>query len=162
MSLFSQPAHHEQGLQMGLSPGDIRAREAFVKEYLVDYDAYKACLRCGYLEAYAKERSVTYLSDPYVAWLVKESQDKTSEDGDILKNRVIQGLVREANNHGEGSSHSARVTALKVLAEVYGIEAKKSANQNAGGVMVVPAITNVDDWEAAAVGQQEALKNGAT
>lgn len=145
---------------MGLTPGEMHARDKFVEQYLIDYDAYKACLRCGYLEAYAKERSVTLMADPYVAWALQKRQDTHAEDADVLKNRVVQGLVREANNYGEGSSHTARVTALKQLAEIYGVEAKKGQGNNPGGVMIVPAISNVDDWESAAVQQQEDLKNG--
>ncbi|MEG0324025.1 MAG: hypothetical protein RR619_08515, partial [Raoultibacter sp.] len=81
-------------------------------------------------------------------------------DEQLERRRIIEALKAEAYNKGPGSSASARVTALKQLALIYGMEAPKKASVDvkaASGVMVVPMIASVENWENAATETQNKL-----
>lgn len=90
-----------------------------------------------------------------------ESIDFTPHTPELDQQRIISALMREAHNTGPGSSHAARVTALGQLMKIYNMDKsddKDTTINNNGGVMIVPAVGSVDDWEAQASGQQAELK----
>jgi hypothetical protein len=144
-------------------------RDRFVAQYLVDYDAYKACIRIGYTPPFAKEFSNRFLNEQYVLTKIAETEGTKGEvkpDEEAEKKRIIAGLWREANNLGYGSSQSARVAALAKLSAFYGMDAPtKSKTELTGadgqplnaGVFVVPGLMTTEDWERQAQAQQEAL-----
>lgn len=144
-------------------------RDLFVKEYLEDYDPFAACLRCGFMRSFAAEYATKFMGEPYVRQQLQimqhvETNIAPSED-EYNKKRIMNGLFREANFRGEGSSHSARVAALAKLAALHGMEPKGTgpadANVHRGGVMSVPAIASLDAWEETAVASQERLVHNA-
>ena len=124
----------------------------FVTEYLFDFNARAACQRIGYAADVAFSMAEHFLRDPGTQRAIREAQE-TDEIPIGMKGRIVNGLVREANYYGEDSSASARVSAWKQLSNIYGLD--DEANKDAGEiiespVMVVPAIANVEDWEAQA------------
>lgn len=138
--------------------------DRFVVEYLRDYDAVGACLRLGYGAEHARTLAGQFIQYPYVASRIRdvEEADKDEDDeSEIIRKRVKAGLLREANNFGEGSSQSARVAALMALGKIAGMESSKVEHTHRGGVMLVPAtVTDVDDvkqWEDNAMGNQDKL-----
>lgn len=151
-----------------LSQSEIETRDRFVAEYLVDYDAYKACIRIGYSPAYAKDFCVRFMAEPYVLNKIKATEFDPSAPVDIEqeKKKVLAGLWREANNFGAGSSQAARVAALSKLSAFYGMDApKKTQTEVTGpdgqplgaGVFVVPGAVTLEDWAEQAAKQQEEL-----
>lgn len=143
-------------------------RDLFITEYLVDFDETKASLRCGFQFQFATEYGRKFLEEPYVQRRISEIRTLANRDEEQVteynKRRIIEQLLAEAYYKGKGSSQAARVAALRELKDFYGMggaSARKSAagaNGPAGGVMVVPAIANVEDWEATAQASQAALR----
>lgn len=153
------------------SPQEKALRDLFVTEYLVDYDGWKAAMRCGFNKQFAIEYSKKFLGEPYVQQRISQIRTLAPRNEEALgkynKRRVEEQLLVEAHNHGPGSSQAARVAALKTLSDIYGmgsaaqarIALANGAGVIAGGVMVVPVIANVDDWESTAMSNQKALQD---
>lgn len=146
-----------------LNPREKALRDLFVSEYLVDYDAVRACQRCGFVHQFAIDFARKFMEEPYVQQqlnAVKFQNVPEQAMADYDKKRIRTGLMAEAHYRGPGSSHSGRVAALGKLASLYGMDAPKKSEQtiiNRGGVMAVPGIAALDDWEAAASASQDAL-----
>jgi hypothetical protein len=93
--------------QSGLTPRQRR----FVEEYLVDLNATQAAIRAGYSARTANEQGARLLANASVAAVVQSAQLARSERIQLVQDDVLRGLYREATRMGDGSSHSARVTA---------------------------------------------------
>lgn len=143
-------------------------RDRFVEEYMVDYNAQAAAARIGYNASISKEYGARFMQEPYVLQQIKlKSTTPTDESPDVMKQRIIQGLLREANYFGAGSTASARVAALGRLATIQGLDAPSRSRTeltgadgqplNAGGVFVVPGLMTTEEWEQAAKAQQAQL-----
>ncbi len=145
-------------------------RDLFVNEYLVDYNAVSAAVRCGYNQVYAREMSVRFMHCPYVMQQITlKQQSQEIESDDAMKKRVISGLIRESNYTGPGCSAGARVAALAKLAAIQGMDAPTRTKTEltgpdgqplSGGIFVVPGLVTVEDWEKAAEEQQAKLVAG--
>lgn len=149
---------------------ELQLRELFVKEYLVDYDAIGAAIRCGYNRGIAKEYAVRFMEEPHVLRLIakQEAAPESEEAEDAMRRQIIAGLKREANYRGAGSSQAARVAALAKLAHLAGMEpAKTIKNEHTGangealqGQIVIPGVMTPEQWAVAAEQQQADLVAG--
>ena len=151
-----------------LSKSEMDLRDRYVQEYVVDYDAYAACIRLGYQPAYAKEFCVRFMNEPYVLNKLKQQETIGDEQDDetTQKRKIVSALWREANNKGAGSSQAARVAALSKLSAFYGMDAAirtkteltgKDGKPLGEGVFVVPGLATAAEWAAEAEQQQEEL-----
>lgn len=104
-------------------PAEIEVRQRFVAEYVIDHDGRLAALRIGFNANFAVDYAKKFLSEPYVQQLIKAHLYAVENDPEFNKKRVMAALFKEANNHGPGSSHSARVSALAKLTSVLGMDA---------------------------------------
>ena len=102
----------------------------FVEEYLIDLNATQAAIRAGYSKKTANEQGSQLLAKLSVRQAVAEAQAIRSERSAITQDEVIQGLKKEATLEGEGSSHSARVSAWAHLGKHFGMFTN---NLNLGG-----------------------------
>ena len=141
-------------------------RDRFVDEYLVDYSPLNAARRVGFSNAFAEEYSKRFMTEPYVRQRIKKLETSSTVDEDDLeeynKKRIRAQLMREA--HDQFSTGAARVAALGKLMSMYGMDAPTRIQQeieHRGGVMRVPAIASLDDWERTAMAQQTALTESA-
>ena len=138
-------------------------RDLFVSEYLVDYDAVRACQRCGFNHQFAVDFARKFMEEAYVQQQINAVKFQNIPEHDLAeydKKRIRTGLMAEAHYRGPGSSHAGRVSALAKLASFYGMDAPKKVEQsitNRGGVMAVPGIAKLDDWEQAASASQDKL-----
>ena len=109
----------------GLTKRERDIRDRFVTEYIVDYNAFQAALRCGYQEAYATDYSQKFMREPYVQQQIVKRQEELGETGEEAqhKKRIIAGLYKNANDYGPGSSHGGRVAAYNTLIKMLGLEA---------------------------------------
>ncbi len=105
-------------------------QKLFVEEYLIDLNATQAAIRAGYSARNADKIGSELLGKTRVAEAVKAAQQARSERTEITQDEVIQGLKKEATLEGEGSSHSARVSAWAHLGKHLGIF---TDNLNLGG-----------------------------
>jgi hypothetical protein len=155
-------------MQSELSPREKALRDEFIKQYLVDLDGWAAAIRVGFLRSVAAQYATMLLEEPYVRREItrlqmEEQADPTTKDA-FDRRMVRASLMREAHAKGPGSSHAARVQALAKLCnilEMDGAVKVKSEVTHKGGVMVVPGIASVEDWEKAATASQEQLVQNA-
>ena len=111
---------------MSLTP----KQACFVEEYLIDLNATQAAIRAGYSAKTANEQGAQLLAKLSIRQAVAEAQAIRSKRTEITQDEVIQGLKKEATLEGEGSSHSARVSAWAHLGKHLGIF---TDNLNLGG-----------------------------
>ena len=148
---------------------DAHQAQAFAKSYLIDFDAIAAQWRLGWVDEdtpppTARNRGYALKNHPLVQEALKGYLDRLTESDIVSRNRVLMGLLEEANYKDSGASHSARVAAWGKLATLLGFEAEKPKGENedaklpAGGVLLIPYQPNIEDWEASAMGQQKQLK----
>ena len=96
-------------------------QQRFVGEYLVDLNATQAAIRAGYSERTAYSIGHENLKKPEIQKAIRERQENLAENLEVTQQMVINGLYAEANFHGEGASHSARITAWGLLAKHLGM-----------------------------------------
>lgn len=101
-----------------LSAKEKALRDAFVREYLIDYDAVKAAIRLGFKSSVADTYAGRFMSESYVLRQIAHKQHNNGNIQDVIRNT----LLKEANYYGPGSSASARVSAIAQLAKNEGIE----------------------------------------
>ena len=156
-------------LEPELSPTEKSLRDLFVNEYLVDYSPISAAQRCGFQHAFAKDYAIKFMQEAYVQKQIKnveQSKPAAGEDKEeeYDKRRIKKKLLEEAFFTGAGSSHAARVSALGKLAAIYGMDAPLKSEQTVthkGGVLMVPAISDVNSWETVAQESQQKLVQDA-
>lgn len=147
-----------------MTPTEAGIRLRFVNEYMFDWDCVKAAIRVGYPKAKAREVSEIFMAEPVVQRLIAEQSRNFDAAKNVTLGYVVSGLLKEANREGAGSSHAARVAAWEKTAKVLGLGAANTvdSNVNVSGVMVVPAPTTPDAWEAVAAKSQADLKADVT
>ena len=154
----------EGALASQLSASERVLRDRFVGEYLKDYDAFGAALRAGFMSTMAKDYASKFLEEPYVqseiARLERAAAEDPKAEEEQRKRFILASLTREANYRGPGSSHAARVAALAKLGnflDMDGVQKTKNEHLHRGGVMAVPGIASLEEWEKAARTSQETL-----
>ncbi|MFO1268568.1 MAG: terminase small subunit [Rubrivivax sp.] len=90
-------------------------QQRFVEEYLVDLNASAAARRAGYSVRTAEWQGPQLLGKPHVASAVAARRAELQAETGITQRMVLDGLRREAEFDGEGSSHAARVAAWSWL-----------------------------------------------
>lgn len=113
----------ERVLQPSLSPAEKQLRDRFVEQYIIDYDSYGACLRVGFVKSVACHYAAELMDDPYVRRQITARERTKAENPEIEKierARMVEALlIKEATNISGEAKHSARVTALGLLAKMY-------------------------------------------
>ncbi len=158
----------EEAMARELSAAERLARDRFVEQYMLDYDKVAAALRCGYGPSFAMAYADKFIQEPYVQQRIKKLEISDPENADTeeeqTKRMIRAGLLREAHYRGPGSSQSARVNALTKLGAMYGMDAnsrEQSDLANRGGVIMVPEIADVTQWEEGAGDYQKQLQKSA-
>ena len=90
----------------------------FVDEYLIDLNATQAAIRAGYKNGEIGRQIITKNN---VLEAIQAAQAKLSERTLVTQDMVINGLLKETKLEGEGSSHSARVSAWAHLGKHLGM-----------------------------------------
>lgn len=99
----------------------------FVEEYLIDLNATQAAIRAGYKSGDIGRQIIT---KTHVLEAIEQAQAKLSEETLVTQKMVIEGLLSEAKLSGEGSSHSARVSAWAHLGKHLGMFVEKVESKN--------------------------------
>ena len=114
---------------------DLTPKQArFVEEYLLDLNATQGAIRAGYSAKTAEVQGSRLLGNVKVREAVEAGMKARSKRTEITQDEVIQGLKKEATLEGEGSSHSARVSAWAHLGKHLGMF---TDNLNLGGEVTV-------------------------
>lgn len=98
-------------------------KERFVDEYLIDLNASAAVRRAGSTckDSSLKQTGHIMLKDPAVARAIEKAMAERAKRTKVDQDLVIRGLLAEARNQGEGSTHSARVQAWTMLGKHLGM-----------------------------------------
>lgn len=144
-----------------------RAQEdLFAEEYCVDFDPIAAALRSGVPRLQAKQKAKLFLQDRAVLVAIQKRIDDMLPEQIVTPQRVLAGLMREGRT---AFLDGVRVQALKeaytILRDTQESEYRNTQRKDAdekkrrgSGVMVVPGMPALTDWEAAAREQQAKLK----
>lgn len=137
-------------------------RDRFVEEYLVDFSPLNAARRVGFAAVFAEQWAKKLMGESYVRKRMEDYKHRTNIDEDTRddydRRRVRAQLMREA--HDAFSTGSARVAALGKLMSLLDMDSPLKVDSNVthrGGVMMVPAIAGLDEWERAAMASQQEL-----
>lgn len=109
-------------LAPNLSEEEKALRDMFVIEYVKDYDAFQACIRLGFMAAYANEYSQRFLEEPYVQQQIAAVQRKQQLGDDDQREQdrmLIMSVLRQALQNGP---YASRVAAAKQLAVMHGLD----------------------------------------
>ncbi len=108
----------------------------FVQEYLIDLNATQAAIRAGYSKKTARQVASENLSKPDIQRAIEEAQQVRAGRTGLTQDAVVQGLLKEAEFKGEGSSPAARVSAWAHLGRHLGMFKDKTAFDGALTVIV--------------------------
>lgn len=146
-------------------PPTDRERELydrFAAEYLYDQNATLAASRCGFQAGFAVEYGKQLITKSYVQRKIAElrlrpADSKADRDFDrTLTVNTYRSIAADPYQKG-----AARVAAAAKLALLHGFNAPTKAqldiNASRGGVVLLPGIAKLEDWEAAAAASQAAL-----
>lgn len=141
-----------------LTEAEIAMRNRFAREYVIDYDAFKACLRIGFTKPAALKWATTLLNEGYTNRKIKELELKKGEESDSQKQEdvgIVMSVLREAAQNGP---FNTRVSAAATLAKILGMDKEaKTDDEIKGGVLMIPEIADVTQWEIIATESQKQL-----
>ena len=115
-------------------------QQRFVDEYLIDLNATQAAIRAGYSAKTADKKGPALVGNSRIAAAIEAKKRERSERVELTQDAVIQGLLKEANLTGKGSSHSARVAAWAHLGKHLGMFAEQVEVKQTARVHIVEEI----------------------
>lgn len=105
---------------MAASDGLNERQRKFVEAFLACGNASEAYRQAGYECKNDKDvhgAAARLSANVSVAAAIAEGRKKITEQAELTQQMVVDGLLTEARRTGEGTSHSARVSAWKALGE---------------------------------------------
>ena len=110
-------------------------QQRFVDEYLIDLNATQAAIRAGYSPKTAEQQGFQLLKKTSVSDAIEQAQQERQKRTMVTQDDVIRGLLTEAEWQGEGSSHSARVSAWAHLGKHLNMFTDKIDHTSSDGSM---------------------------
>lgn len=110
-------------------------QQRFVDEYLIDLNATQAAIRAGYSPKTAEQQGFQLLKKTSVSEAIEQAQQERQKRTLVTQDDVIRGLLTEAEWQGEGSSHSARVSAWAHLGKHLNMFTDKIDHTSSDGSM---------------------------
>ena len=110
-------------------------QQRFVDEYLIDLNATQAAIRAGYSEKTAYSIGDENLKKHEIKKAIEQAQQERQKRTLVTQDDVIRGLLTEAEWQGEGSSHSARVSAWAHLGKHLNMFTDKIDHTSSDGSM---------------------------
>ena len=117
-----------------------KKQQLFIQEYLIDLNATAAAQRAGYKDGNYGRQLLTL---PNVSEAIMASMKERAAALHITSEWVVERLIQEATDHGEGSSQAARIRALELLGKHLGMFEDRL--HLSGKVAVVSADDLTDD-----------------
>lgn len=126
---------------------ELTSRQArFVEEYLVDSNGTQAAIRAGYAVKGARMQGSRLLAYANVRTEIDKRSQERSETLMVTREIVLQGLLDEAHDKGEGSSQSARVGAWAHIGKHLGMfRDQVDHNVNGGIAHTIRVVFDDDD-----------------
>jgi len=137
--------------------------DKYIIEYVFDKDEEKAAIRMGISRVYAKSIAKNFVDTPYFQIKLKEysiEKDALLDDADLLRREIVRNLIDVMKYNGENASQSARISSAKEISAIMGLAAKQQLSNEdefANGVMVLPSLLPIDEWNSQSIASQAAL-----
>lgn len=114
----------------GLTEKEIEVRKRWVKEYLKDFDAKRACLRIGYAWSACDRMAELFEADSWTQRHLQEQKEQQAADQFEKDKQLIIQTLRQCVAHGP---YQSRISAARELAKIIGLgkEEDKSMSQEA-------------------------------
>lgn len=119
-----------------LSEREIAVRDFFVAEYQKDNDPYRACIRMGFLAAFAPDQAKAFMNDGYVLRKLAFLQSQANNPSDADKAEMLANL-RWLSFNGTPAS---RAMATKQYMEAQGYIKKNEDGAEAHAAALVDAL----------------------
>jgi len=92
------------------------SEEMFVKEYLIDLNATRACIRAGYNPRSARTQGSRLLRDnPEIVKAVQAEMDRRAKKTRITAERVLEGIARIADAAERAEKYNEALKAFELL-----------------------------------------------
>lgn len=104
-------------LEPALTEKEVILRDAFVAEYLKDFDAYQACLRLGFQATYAVQWANTLFNDGYVQRKITfmTRTPENSPEQEAHDRAMVEVTLRKVMQRGSDSARVAAVREFRAL-----------------------------------------------
>jgi len=132
---------------MPLNPRQLK----FVERYLATGNATQSYIDAGYTKDHeaARRNSSRLLTNADVCAAVEEARRKANESSGITAEWYARRVKLEAEREDKGSSHAARVSALKLAGDLLGVgELHKHQHSGPGGGAIPLANLSDDDLDS--------------
>lgn len=106
----------QQRFERPLNEREQRVRDYFVSEYMKDFDAFRACIRMGFLAAFAVDQAKVFMQDGYVLRKIEHMTRQVPVANDQDKAEMLANLRWLAHN----GPPAVRATATKTYMEAQG------------------------------------------
>ena len=107
-------------------------RQAFVANYLLDFNATQAAIRAGYSPRSAPITGHRLLNDANVMAALATGREKQAAQTKITQDDVLHMLEREATAGDFASPNTARIRAIELLAKIHGMLTDKVQVEQTG------------------------------
>ena len=119
-----------------LTGPEMAVRDMFVNEYQKDNDPYRACIRMGFLAAFAPDQAKIFMTDGYVLRKLSYLNAQAAAPSDSDRAEMLANL-RWLSLNGTASS---RATATKLYMEAQGYIKKNENGDDARAAALVDAL----------------------
>lgn len=132
------PSMDPQRTEPVLSEREIAVRDMFVGEYLKDFDAYRACIRMGFLAAFAVDQAKAFMQDGYVLRKVEFLTRSAVLDPEADKQAMLANLRWLAHN----GTPASRASATKLYMEAQGYIERDGNGEEQRTAQLIDALAN--------------------
>lgn len=119
-----------------LNEREIAVRDLFVTEYMKDNDPYRACIRMGFLAAFAPDQAKVFMNDGYVLRKLAYLQQQAQSPNDQDKAEMLANLRWLCFN----GTPASRAQATKQYMEAQGYVKKNEDGAEAYAATLVDAL----------------------
>lgn len=119
-----------------LTESEMAVRDLFVTEYQKDNDPYRACIRMGFLAAFAPDQAKAFMNDGYVLRKLAYLQQQANNPSDQDKAEMLANLRWLCFN----GTPASRAQATKQYMEAQGYVKKNEDGAEAYAASLVDAL----------------------
>ena len=135
------PAMDQGRLEQPLTDKQTAVRDTFVGQYMKDFDAYRACIRMGFLSAFAIDMAKMFMSDGYTLRKIEHLTRSAQLDEEEDKQAMLANYRYLAFN----ASGAVRAAATAKYMEAKGYVQKDSSGVEAVADKLIAALSDFAD-----------------
>lgn len=112
-------------------------QQAFVREYLIDFNGTQAAIRAGYSEKTAKSQASQLLTNEDVSEALKKGVEDLDNKADLTKLNLLERLqsIMELTGYSEEHCQKA-IKAIEVYAKMCGMNEPEKVEHSGDGIII--------------------------